>query len=650
MRGESPTVAAFARPTASQFESMPDTQAKVAPLQIEPRDPSYARLGYALVVMAVIALGVTLRVPALAGTLVSDDWDHYAMVTHTHPVQLSPLDLFNFVPREQAARDALRSSGRLPWWSAPDIHLGFLRPLASALIWVDDSVLHSESSPERAHLHSLAWSAASVTGVAAVLGQILPLPAAALGVLFYAVDDALAIPVAWRASRSELIAITLMFWALASHLDWRRRRLARSRWLTLGLIWAGMLAGEYALALFAFFVACELVDGEAPLRTRWRPLVPLAIPPLLYLLVRASLGYGVRGSSYYIDPFTELSRYGRAVVIHLPLLAGDLGWGYAADSWFGRPLWRGALLELGWVPAAWLEREPLRILQWSLGFSALAAGSITYAVLGRVAKESRARSLRWLIVGALLALFPLASTLPMSRLTAGPSLAAHALFGWLLYEASRRLRSTSSARVRLGAAIVCASVFSMHGVHAAVRSRALAEHYGASTRIDARWIARAQIDDARLPTQHVFVLSAIDLGTQMSLPAIRRFHHLNAPLSSEALLPPVFVPFRVSRPSLRVLELSMTTPTALAELRTSAYRLAESDFEVHQRFEGRQFQTTVLAAVRGLPTQLRFEFERPLEDPSYVFLFPTPNGLRPFSLPAVGGTLELPPPAWPHPL
>jgi hypothetical protein len=597
-------------------------------------------------VIALMAGGMLLRSPSLNGSLMGDDWDHYAMVMGFYPVQLSPFDLFNFVPRDRADYAALRSSGRLPWWSDPGLHLGFFRPIASALIWADFAVLHGERSPRRRQLHSLMWWAASVFAVAAVLRQVLPLPAAIMGVLLYTVDDGLALPVAWSASRSELIAITLMFFALAAHLDWKRRRLARSRWLALGLLWLAVWNGEYSIALFAFVIACELADVATPLRERIATLASMSMPIALYVSVRASLGYGARGTSFYIDPLSEPARYLHALMIHVPVLAGDLCWGYAADNWYAGPMWREQLLDLAVVPSAWLELEKLRMLQLTLGWFGLIVIVMATRWLWRAAKPGPALSA--LLLGSLLALLPLAGALPMSRLTVGPSLAFDAAFAWLFTEAWKRLRTPEAFRAKLLLGLCCAFIVGEHGIHAGLRSRTLAELYASSAHIDENWVAYARLDASKLPKRHVFIVSAPDVATQMSLPYIRHLHHTGAPNSSEILLPPMLGEFQLSRPSASTLEVSVPKSDEMSDFRHSAYLLAEHEFSAGQRFPGARFATIVVSVKNGLPTKLRFDFARSLDDASYLFVYPTEDGLLPIAVPAIGSAVKLPPPTWPH--
>jgi hypothetical protein len=143
----------------------------------------------------------------------------------------------------------------------------------------------------------------------------------------------------------------------------------------------------------------------------------------------------------------------------------------------------------------------------------------------------------------------------------------------------------------------------------------------------------------------VFVLSANDGATLFSLPFVRHFGGHSMPASSEVLLPPFRGVLALRRPNANVLDL--VAAHGLSEFRNSAYRRDDREFQVGQRWLSERFSVEVLATERGVPRHLRFVFARALEDPSYLFLYPTAEGLRPYSLPPAGVTRPLPEPAWP---
>jgi hypothetical protein len=594
------------------------------------------RASYWLFVAFVLALGGWLQAPALQSTLFSDDWDHYAMCSGQYPNARAPWDLYNFTSADEAERRALLRSGRLPWWSDPEIQIGFFRPLPSLSVWFDHGVLNAKVAPIRAHLHSLAWWFAGALGVAAVLLRLLPPMAAAVAMLAYAVDDAHALPLAWSAHRGELIAVAIMVWALWAQLRYRELGRSRDRYAALALVCLGMASGEHAVALFAFLAASELGDASRPLRARALGLLPLAAPVLAYIAVRAALGYGVAGSSFYTDPFGEPLRYLGKLTERVPVLAGDLAFTYAADWWYVEPPIRKFLERAGVV----LQPARLHTLQWSVGVFALASIVAVWVWLGTRAAPTTARALRFLLAGAMFALVPLSGAIAMTRLTVAPSIAFHAAFAVLVVTAWRTRRAPLIA-----AAI---AVVLLHGVHAAVRGRALARFYADTSHVEADWVARAELGDATLPSKHLIAVSANDGPTRYSLPYVRRFAGRAAPRTSELLLPPSHAPIELKRLDARMIELHTDAPFGFSEYRNSAYRRDDRDFHTGESHASARFTVVITETRHGMPSRLRVVFPFPLEDARYRFVYPFPEGLQQMPVPRTGETLTLPPPAWPR--
>ena len=68
----------------------------------------------------------------------------------------------------------------------------------------------------------------------------------------------------------------------------------------------------------------------------------------------------------------------------------------------------------------------------------------------------------------------------------------------------------------------------------------------------------------------------------------------------------------------------------------------EAPVSVGQIFARGGLLVTVLQTRNGGASRLLFAFDRPLEDPSLVFLISSPRGLVRFALPPVGGRVEIP--------
>lgn len=614
-----------------------------------PEPASTASARYWLAVVIAIAAGVALRASVLQGGVISDDWDHCAMAHGWYPVARSPLDLFSFVRADRGELAPLQASGRMPWWADSQLRLSFLRPLASAMAYGDYAWLDAAHEPWRAHLESLLVWVVGALVLAGLLARVLPLMAAAIASLLFVLDDAHTVPLAWSASRCELLGFVFSVGMLWAHVVWSQRGGRVARGLAIALAWLAVFAGgEHALALFAYLGAYALCasDDVPSLRRRLLDIVPLALPLAIYLTLHVALGFGAAGSSFYADPLSDPRRYFARLPAALALLFGDVVVGFASD-WHltPAPFW-ASLITSGWVPLAWLAPERLRIVQLSLG---ALAGVVALLALVHVFRADEPRALRWLLLGAVLSMPPLCGVFPMSRLTVTPALGVQAGLAWVVVRAVRVALEPCSLLQRMAAGAMALAILAVHGAYAAQLSHAESAFYAGMSRPDSFWREGGDIDRLDAAGRHVFVFSAQDLTTQYSLPFVRRLHGLPPPASSQMLLPPTFLPSVLVRVAPNVLELRSTSATGHFGFRNSSYRLENDDFHAGQRIAVANFEVEVVAVTHdGTPTSLRFRFDKPLEDASYLFAYPQVAGLLPLALPRVGESVQLAPPVFPR--
>jgi len=609
---------------------------------------NWERAGYLAWIAVALALGLGLRWRALEGTLLADDFDHYAMHAGIYPVARGPLDRFDFVSGSADELRALLDFGRLPWWTAPDLKLSALRPLASALSSLDYGALGGVA--ERLHAHSMLWWALLLCGVAALLRELLPAKIGALALLLFALDEAHGLPLAWIANRSALIAVAFVTWSLWAHVAYRTRGLAGGRALSLLLLGLGLAAGEYALAPLAYFASFELLGmRDAPGR-RLRALAPLAALAASYMLLHRALGYGLSGSGFYVDPLGTPLRFVSACAQRLPLLAGDLGFGLAAEWTFTLPPFGPWFAQQG-VPAHWFELPTWESIQLAAGVAAIVAliGLLVWLRRSPRVEQLQARSAVWLLAGSLLSLLPMCSTLAMSRLTLAAAIGMDAALAVVLACALLHALNARSLPGRAGVAALAIALLGVHGVYAGMRARNDTSYYTLRSLLDERWVTRAELDDATIAARDVFVIAAGDWATQWALPFVRARNGRPMPRSSHLLSPAFAQSHRVTRSGRNLLDLElsgMPTPRAFAG---SVYRPLEDPLRAGQRFRLARFDVLVLRAVHGQPVRMRFTFRKPLEDPAYLFVFPTRDGLRHVSLPPLGASVELgrpSPPRW----
>jgi hypothetical protein len=603
------------------------------------------RLLYFAWVALSIALGLALRWRAVEASFLADDYDHYAMHEGLYPVKRGPLDMFDFVGDSAVERHALLRSGRLPWWSAPELHLSVLRPLASALIALDFSLFGPDPKP--LHLHSMLWWAVLVSAVAAVLARVLPLPGAAVGVLIYALDEAHGLTLSWIANRSALVAAALCAWGLWAHLAHRAGELRYGRALSACLVALGLLAGEHAFAVLGYFAAFELWAMRDSPRRRALALLPVAALAGCYLIARGALGYGIAGSGFYIDPLATPLRYAASSAVRLPLLLGDLVLGFGAEWYYVGPPWRSWLLGQALLPARWLSLPVLQGLQLGAGLATTVGLCALLWWLGRSARGHRTPAARWLLLGALLSLAPMCSTLAMSRLTLGAAIGVDGVLGLLLWSALRAALQAKQLVPRVQPLLLALPLLGVHVAYAAVRAHDEVAYYFYRSRVEESWAMHAELDDAGIATKHVMVIAARDWTSQWGLSYARRLHGHPMPKSTELLSAALDNRHTLVRISERVLELDIDGPAQPETFSGGVYRPEDAPFRGGERLACAHLEVLVLSASRGQPTRLLFTFPLSVDDDRYVFLYPGERGLARVAPPAIGQRLSLPPPAWP---
>ncbi len=565
-----------------------------------------------------------------------------------YPVKRGALDMFNFVSDSPGERDAIVRTGRLPWWSSPNLELSMMRPLSSALLYLDYAWLGADRAPSRAHIHSMVWWVALLLGASVMLRHLLSPLVASSAILLYALDDAHTLPVAWTANRSELAASALVVWGTCAYLADRRQPRTHIRIFALVLLALGLLAGEYAFAALAYLVAFELAGSSEPLAARLRAIAPVVAMALLYLTVRYSLGYGIQGSSIYIDPLSEPLRFLEACSTRVPLMLGDLEFGFASEWLAWPPPWREPLLNLNLLPASWLSIENLVRFQIWLGYPATALAIGAAAWLSRRSASASQRTLRWLLIGAVMSLVPVSGTIPMSRLLVVASLGFSACLAALFWSLWRVVRTRKPVVLRLLCAACGLVIVSVNGVFAGMLSYADTRFTSKRSYSDEAWTLDAELDRQLLARQHVMILSAPDWNSHFALPYVWHRHGRPIPLSSEVLSTAYEHGLELFRVKENILELGLPKePTQRPIFLRSGYRLTSMLFHPYDRFSLERYEAMIVETVNGEPIRIRFTFPFSVEDQRYAFLYPLDSGLRRVRLPAVGERVQMPRPAWP---
>jgi hypothetical protein len=298
-----------------------------------------------------LALGLLAHLPALwVGFLADDHAQRLALRAAPDSVGgLAPLDLYDFGSAAEPG-----TFQELPWWTAQDWSVRFLRPVTSLSRWLDHllfgdlAVLH--------HWHSLALFGLLLLLLWRLYGRLGLDPRTRwLALALFAVDESTVVPVAWLANRNSLLEALCAAGALLC----ASARPARPL-LALLLAALATLSKESGLLLLLVVpLVLPRTRGTRP----WASLLGWALA-LAYLGVYWALERGAN-SRFYPEPWeAPLDALLRAPGFLLQALAA-LWTPFAPDLSFYRPDWAIALRLLAaplaalWIWLLWSARRHL---------------------------------------------------------------------------------------------------------------------------------------------------------------------------------------------------------------------------------------------------------------------------------------------------
>jgi len=572
-------------------------------------------------VLLLAAAAVWLHWPAIHAGLAADDYLQRGMLDGDYPVARSPLDLYSFLRRHGELR-TLIEGGIAPWWSHPNLRLSLLRPLASALLFLDHRVLNL--SPVGQHVHSFLWLGAFVAAFHALAKKLVGPAAAVFATAVMAFDSALVAPVSWLCNRTSLVSATFGALALFFYLRYREDEWRPGASLSLLAFTLALAGGEYAFCALAYVAAFELFAARDSLGRRARGLLLAAVPGIVYLAIHFSLGYGADGSVVYIGPFDSPREFLSGLLLKIPSLIGT----------------ELLLIPGEWIYAALLSRSPR-------AYGALVPVAIWLALLVSLYRRSDPKTrghLSTAAFGALFGLLPLAGTIPSVRLILIPSIGGSTLLGALIWEGIQRLRSAGERR-RLATWLVALGTLPFAVLHLGFAAKHTREHSIAWTAIVGAIRNRhltAEIDDSQVAHQNLVLLNASgDIGSLIYPPWVR--HQRGAPMPKSWLALSIAIrPEHALRVSDDTLELSVRDGTMFEDPTSQLFRAPSLPFHVGDSVHLPDVDITVVEVKGWAPTRIRYRFSTSLDDPNRVFLMMEAGRLRRALMPPVGSSFELP--------
>ena len=264
-------------------------------------------------------LCMILSLPSLGVGRVIDDIAHKHMLEADNFISRAPYDLYSFMPDSETFRKDAIDEGILPWFSDPDIHVEFFRPISSLTLYLDH-LLWPEITA-LAHLHSMFWFFLLILIVGLVYRQIhSQLWIAGLATLLFAIDDGHGQPIGWIANRGAVISLVFATLCLLFHIKWRQKDWKPGAILAPLMLLLGLFSAEMALSITAYLFAFALLLDKGSLTHRLLTLLPYAVVSVVWRLIYNGLGYGTRGSGLYFDPLQDPLRYTLAVFERMPVL------------------------------------------------------------------------------------------------------------------------------------------------------------------------------------------------------------------------------------------------------------------------------------------------------------------------------------------
>jgi hypothetical protein len=554
----------------------------------------------------VLIIGALLFLPAVFCPLFLDDYLQAAMVRGTFPARRGPFELYNFI--DDSVRRALFEQGALPWWTAPNIKLKFLRPLSSAILWFDHSYLQR---PVLMHLHSLAWWMAASLAARVLFRRLFSERVATIAFIIFALAPCHALPLAWLANRETIVAVTFGTLGLASYIRFRRDARSTADGWTWAAVSAAcfslaMLSGEYAICVGGYVVAFEVFRRGDTLLRRGVGLLPFALPAGAYLVCRQLGGYGARSSGFYTDPFFDASAFLDVAPTRLLGLVGD-GW-VSPEFDLYRPHWLG--LPALAIPIA-LVYGPVRRAFDSLD-------------------EARKNAVSFMAVGSVLSLVPVLSVIPSCRLLEASMLGIAAAVASFLDIAWFRREALGRVDRRMGlAGLLIGFAHLVHGpAMCAVAGSAV--YRRASGFVEHASFVRDNVND--FPGQRlVFVRAPEEL---LFLPYA---------LMAEGVSPPKLLAM-TDAPHVLLLSKSSRTINALVPSDKSLVRLGEGTLfrddtmplKKGSTFTFNGMRATVLEMGEAGPTSARFVFDEDYDSSDLEWATTGSKVLRTLDPPGVG--------------
>jgi len=571
-----------------------------------------------IILWAILAACV-LTLPSLFSGMLGDDYFIRAAVlqnTGIPGVPRSPFNAFTFTSGDPGDVRQGIETGLYPWWTHPRRKMAFFRPLPALTHWIDFK-LFSGSVPMM-HVHSILWYALLVC-VAGLLYRrfLVPFWVAGLATMFYAVDYSHAVGAAMLCSRNTVMVAVFSFLTLLAHDSWRHSGSKACRVLAPVAFFASLLCGEASIAAGGYLLAYALFIDQGKPVARPASLLPYVIAGSVWWIIYTRLGYGTAHIGLYIDPGKDVLRFAANLVQRLPvLLLGHFSLP-PSDLWSFLPAW------------------PARI------YAACSAAGIFFIVWVIWPLLRQDRTARFFALGTLLAAIPFCAALPSNRLLFFTGLGSMGLIAGFLGMVLEKPAWFVPYRGRPRALLAGVWVFFCAVVYPLLFAPATLVNLFLQKPLTLAAQTIAPQNDKCFSGQTIVI----------SIPYDQMLFYLNfiRAANGQALCLNTFLlsaglqPLEVRRVNERTLMVRFESGMLKGSWEQS-FRDSAAPLEKGYTLQLPGFSVMVTAlSDGGLPAEIRYLFNKPLEDASLRWVTWSDDGFIPFTLPAFGETVRVNP-------
>ncbi len=565
----------------------------------------------ALAALLALALGLW-NLPF--SSFMADDFIQLSILEHASPVTAFwPFNLYILSDGSPQQIQSGKDLGALPWFFDPKFKMAFFRPLSSASLVLDHAVFGLNPIGYQAHV--ALWFLLLAVGVAKLYERVLR-PAGRHDATANPTLAALIFTIAgvhgwlfWTATRHIVIAAAVGILALLCHLRWREDNWKPGRILSLVGFLISLCAGEAALGVIAYLFAYEAFGAADGRRERIRAALPFVCGLVAYFVMYRLLGLGTSAGSDYVDPFNDPLLYITQIPGRLVFIIGALLLGGNADVWILRP-----------------DLRPMMIL---VAMLITCLGGILLHAVWPSFSTTEQRATRWLFAGTFFAALPFAGSPIGSRCIIVPWIGGALIVTLVLTNWWSVLRHQPGFRAR----VLSGSCWGLAVVHLVLAPiQRLAGPYLLRQMLFgdvARAVGSPLLGTDGLEGRTPVILNAPDLRVGLHGYFFRQLYRLPMP-AAWRVLSWARGPHHFHRSAADSLEMQLEGGGLHAPYLVTG-----------ERIEILGMQATVTEIGRNGPTHVTFRFDRPLDDPTFIWLIWNEGHLQAVTLPPIGGTLDV---------